>query len=90
MMHLIFEDDFNDTEESRKERTQLINNATLGASFSAAAGMVAWLIRGGALAASVMASTPVWVSLDPVRVISDKPKNDQDNEEDSVEQYFDN
>ena len=44
------------------------------------------MLRGGSLLASVLASTPVWSSIDPVRVIS---KSEREDSPDEVEDLFD-
>ena len=48
--------------------------------------MVAWILRGGALFAGVMAATPLWSSIDPSKLLKDKNQEDIISEE--VESYF--
>ena len=63
------------------------NDVVFGVSVSATAGFVAWALRGGALVASVMAATPLWASIDPVRILNNDYKS---NKSDEVEDLFDN
>ncbi len=74
-----------DTEQTLK--IQLSNDAIFGVSISATAGIVAWALRGGALLASVMAATPIWASIDPVRVLNTR-KDDDESDTSEVEQIF--
>ena len=52
------------------------------------AGIVAWALRGGALLASVMAATPIWASIDPLRVVNSKEDNDDTSDSSEVEKIF--
>ncbi len=88
-----FDNDLLQSEEQRSKRHQIAVDTSLGISLSASAGVVAWLLRGGALFASAMASTPLWSSIDPVRVQSsatdkDKGSEKNSNAEDELEGYF--
>jgi len=75
-----------DTEQSLK--IQLSNDAVFGISISATAGIVAWALRGGALLASVMAATPIWASIDPLRVVNSKEENEDNSDSSEVEKIF--
>ncbi len=80
--------DLQDSEDSNSRRYRLANDATLGVSLSATAGIIAWALRGGALFASAMASTPLWTSIDPVRVLAGKRDEASLREDNEVEKYF--
>src|SRR5881394_884144 len=41
----------------------------MGSSLAFSAGLVAWLLRGGALAASLLSVLPAWVAFDPVPIL---------------------
>jgi hypothetical protein len=84
------DDDFQYSEQNDGKRYQLANDATLGVSLSATAGVLAWAFRGGALFASAMASTPLWSSIDPVRVLSKHREDEGSAEDREVENYFAN
>ena len=81
--------DYEDTEQLNKTRYRVATDGTIGVSLGATAGILAWVLRGGALFASAMAYTPMWSSIDPVRVVTSTPKDDNPEEEDGeVESYF--
>ncbi len=80
--------DLQDSEESSNRRYQLANDTAIGVSLSATAGVLAWALRGGVLFASAMASTPLWSSIDPLRVIAANQRDESSDKEDEVEQYF--
>ena len=52
------EKDLEDSESFQRNRYQIANDTAIGISISTTAGVLAWALRGGALFASVMASTP--------------------------------
>ena len=78
--------DFEDAQNKEAIRTTLTNEAIYGVTFSVTAGILSWVLRGGSLLATVLASTPVWSSLDPVRVFS---KGEREDSSDEVEDLFD-
>ena len=80
-----------DLQKAESENTlkiQLSSDAVFGISISATAGIVAWALRGGALLASVMAATPIWASIDPLRVVNSKEENDENQDSSDVEKIF--
>jgi len=81
-----------DLQEAESEKTlkiKLSNDAIFSLSISATAGVVAWALRGGALLASVMAATPIWTSIDPVRVLkTNENKDDNSKPSSEVEKMF--
>ena len=79
--------DLQDAEEERALQIKISNEALFGLSISATAGIVAWVLRGGALLASVMAATPIWASIDPVRVFSGQDE-EKAKEASEVEKMF--
>jgi hypothetical protein len=50
--------------------------ATTGISLSA--GFVAWLLRGGAMASSLLASAPLWRSCDPLPILANRRRSEPD------------
>ena len=80
-------EDLEDSESFQRNRYQLANDTAIGVSISTTAGVLAWALRGGALFASVMASTPLWNSIDPVRVVGGS-RNDDTRDDMEVENYF--
>ncbi len=84
-----FENDLQQSEEQISRKYRLGIDTGIGISLGASAGVVAWALRGGALFASVMASTPLWSSIDPTSLAKER-KNEQDisAEDTEVEEYF--
>ena len=76
---------FSDAESQEEVRAVFSNEEIFGLTFTATAGIFSWLLRGGSLLASVLASTPVWSAIDPVRVFSGEKR---DQKSDEVEQMF--
>jgi hypothetical protein len=65
--------------------------ASAAFSMSLSAGYVLWLLRGGALLASLVSSLPAWHLLDPLPVLRNSPDDEDDETEpgDRVERVFD-
>lgn len=67
-------------EPIRIERT--VVNSTVAVSTGVSIGYVIWMLRGGVLLSSLMATLPAWRTLDPLPVLSslagDKEKSDDD------------
>ena len=80
--------DLQEAETEQSLKIQLSNDAVFGISISATAGIVAWALRGGALLASVMAATPIWASIDPLRVVNSKEENEDNSDSSEVEKIF--
>ena len=77
--------------ESSKDGTgrnfQLGDDVALSVSISTTAGVLAWMLRGGALFGSLMAATPLWSAIDPLRITGGR-KDDDDSETSEVEEMF--
>ena len=82
------ESDLGDAVSESDNRIQLANEAVFGITISATAGVVAWIIRGGALFASVMAVTPLWASMDPGKLLGAGGRSSEDEMSEEVERYF--
>jgi len=85
-----------------KDHYQLRSELIVGSTLSITAGIVSWLLRGGALLASFMSSVPLWKQLDPLPILGAeakkrkelKDRDDDDETEDDqkdkqVEDIFD-
>ena len=71
-----------------KEHYQLRSELIVGSTLSITAGIVSWLLRGGALLASFMSSVPLWKQLDPLPILgaeAKKRKELKDREDDDTE-----
>jgi len=82
-----FDKELEESGSGIERRYQLASDTAIGISISATAGILAWVLRGGAIFASVMTATPLWTSIDPVRVAGGKHKQ-KHNRQDNVEDYF--
>jgi hypothetical protein len=75
--------------ETEQVRAVVVGSTTAVAS-SLSVGYILWLMRGGALAASLLASLPAWRSLDPLPILGrdrdDEP--DEDGPDDPLEKLF--
>ena len=59
----------------------LATSATISSGFSV--GYILWLLRGGTLLASVMASMPAWRAIDPLPVLQSLTDDDDDDDDDT-------
>ena len=84
----LLDNDFDEFENSSEVRAKFTADGTIGASLGATAGILAWMLRGGAVFASVMASTPIWSSIDPLRVTSKSGTDKPGEGEEEVEDIF--
>ena len=75
--------------ETEQVHSVVVGSTTAVAS-SLSVGYILWLMRGGALAASLLASLPAWRSLDPLPILGrdrdDEP--DEDGPDDPLEKLF--
>lgn len=74
-------------EEERQNQITIGSDAAVGVSFSVSAGALAWLLRGGAIFGSMLTVTPLWSSIDPIKM-SSKMLN-KTKSEGEVERMFD-
>jgi parallel beta-helix repeat protein len=65
------------------ERT--IVNSTVAVSTGVSIGYVIWLLRGGVLLSSLIASLPAWRAFDPLPILANTSKNKSESEDDSLE-----
>ena len=65
---------------------------TLGSSVALASGVVAWVLRGGALASSLLAVIPTLHSFDPILVVLARRRTDNEEkiDADPIENLFTN
>ena len=79
--------DIESTQNENRRKFQLGDDVAVGVSISTTAGVLAWMLRGGALFGSLMAVTPLWSSIDPLRITGNK-KVEKDSETSEVENIF--
>ncbi len=65
---------------------QQVVASSIAVSSSLSIGYVIWLLRGGALLSSVLASIPAWRSIDPLPVLSSLPTSANDSDDQSLEE----
>jgi hypothetical protein len=77
-----FEDLLDGVRRSNRETSEIV----IGSGVAVGAGVVAWLLRGGALAASLLSVLPAWASFDPVPIlVARRDKRESAAPEDSSE-----
>jgi hypothetical protein len=59
-------------------RTHVIAALATTTGISLSAGFVAWLLRGGAMASSLLASAPLWRSCDPLPILASRRRSEPD------------
>jgi hypothetical protein len=78
--------------QGEKQRVEaLVVGSTTAVAGSMSVGYLLWLMRGGALAASLLASLPAWRSLDPTPILSrgdDDEGTGEDGPDDPLESLF--
>ena len=79
--------DLQEADGDLANRYEVGTEALFGVSLSATAGALVWALRGGALLASVVAVTPLWSSIDPIKVVGDVDDEDEE-PADEVEKVF--
>jgi hypothetical protein len=79
----VFEETFTELLDSARRHDRQVGQVVMGSGLALSAGIVAWLLRGGALAASLFSILPAWVSFDPIPILVGQrarslptPKND--------------
>ena len=80
------QDDLDSAEQETQSRYQLGDDVAVSLSISTTAGILAWALRGSALFGSLMAATPLWASIDPLRVAAGTKENGS--KDDEVEDIF--
>ena len=56
--------------KDQQRRIELGKDAAVGTSISVSVGALAWMLRGGAVLTAMLTTTPLWGSIDPLRVMS--------------------
>ena len=73
-----FSDELGETmQEEGNERSRFVD-LMKGTGLTLSAGLVAWLVRGGALVAGFMAALPAWRHFDPVPILTMTKKDKED------------
>jgi outer membrane lipoprotein-sorting protein len=65
----VFDETFADMLDSTRRHDRQVGQVVMGSGLALSAGIVAWLLRGGALAASLFSVLPAWVSFDPIPIL---------------------
>jgi hypothetical protein len=65
----VFDETFDEFLDGVRRGDRQVGQAVVGSSIAFSAGIVAWLLRGGALAASLFSVLPAWMSFDPVPIL---------------------
>ncbi|MCX7308424.1 MAG: hypothetical protein NTZ72_10980, partial [Afipia sp.] len=65
-----------------------LKTAIAGSSLALTVGFVGWLLRGGALLTALLSSIPVWRQLDPLTILQDRRRRNDEPTSD-VDRIFD-
>jgi hypothetical protein len=74
---------FGNAESEANAAHREVAEVVIGTSVALSAGVVAWLLRGGALLAALLSATPAWASFDPIPVIL-RRRTRRDDREDAL------
>jgi hypothetical protein len=66
----VFNETFQDVLDGVNRGNRQVSEIVIGSGVAVGAGVVAWLLRGGALAASLLSALPAWASFDPVPILA--------------------
>jgi len=66
----VFDETFQDVLDGVRHTNRAVSEIMVGSSVAVGAGIIAWLLRGGALAASLLSALPAWSSFDPVPILA--------------------
>jgi hypothetical protein len=83
-----FQENLNRVRDGIEERVTLERNivaSSAAVSASLSIGYVVWLLRGGVLLSSLLASVPAWGSFDPLPILSAGGRRGRDGEDDSLQ-----
>src|SRR5262245_14409069 len=85
----VFNETFQDMLDGTRRTNREASEIVIGSGIAFGAGVVAWLLRGGALAASLLSALPAWASFDPVPILvgrrdKEKPAAPEDASETAV------
>jgi Domain of unknown function (DUF4347)/Cadherin-like/Right handed beta helix region len=83
-----FSEDLQRNRASNERIIQLDKNviaSTTAVSTTLSVGYVIWLVRGGALLSSLLASIPAWRAVDPLPVLGTMAETEQDQDDDSLD-----
>ncbi|MGI4935123.1 MAG: DUF4347 domain-containing protein [Janthinobacterium lividum] len=83
-------DQMRETAKGQEIKMEQVVESTLAASTAITVGYVLWLLRGGALAASVLSALPAWRFVDPLPVLGALKNGDETEEDDSLEKMVEN
>jgi hypothetical protein len=65
----VFDETFSELLDGVRRGDRQVGQVVVGSSIAVSAGIVAWLLRGGALAASLFSVLPAWMTFDPVPIL---------------------
>jgi Domain of unknown function (DUF4347)/Cadherin-like/Right handed beta helix region len=83
-----FNEDLQRNRASNERSIQLDKNviaSTTAVSTTLSVGYVIWLVRGGALLSSLLASIPAWRAVDPLPVLGTMAETEEDQDDDSLD-----
>jgi parallel beta-helix repeat protein len=78
-----------DGADNRLKFNQNVVASTTAVSATLSIGYVIWLVRGGALLSSLLASVPAWSLVDPLPILGSMGGSDEDSDDDSLDAMID-
>jgi parallel beta-helix repeat protein len=78
-----------DSTNSKLKFNQNVVASTTAVSATLSIGYVIWLVRGGALLSSLLASIPAWRLVDPLPILSNMGSNEDESDDDSLDAMID-
>jgi hypothetical protein len=73
----VFDETFQDMLDGVRRTDREVSEIAIGSGVAVGAGVIAWLLRGGALAASLLSVLPTWASFDPVPILARRRDDEQ-------------
>ena len=68
-------------ENSDERFAAVVTQVAVGTSVALSAGFVSWVVRGGALATTLLSTMPVWKGFDPLPLLAARKKQSEDDDE---------
>ncbi|HET7609408.1 MAG TPA: tandem-95 repeat protein, partial [Gammaproteobacteria bacterium] len=66
----VFDETFQEMADGVRRADREVAEIAIGSGVAVGAGVIAWLLRGGALVASLLSALPAWASFDPVPILA--------------------
>ncbi len=78
-------EDLQEAMEMETEHRRFVAKVTAASSFALSAGLVAWVLKGGVLLSSLIATLPAWSHFDPMPILGYKKRKQKKDDKDGPE-----